>query len=409
MKKYALVGAGSRAFHMFAEPIVKELRQHAALVGVYDTNLLRAERLSKDCGGIPVFRTFEEMLSRSGADRIIVASVDYTHDEYIIRSMEAGFDVISEKPMTTDHRKCKAVLEAERRTGRRVTVTFNARFISYTSRIKELLKQQAIGRILSVDMEWMLDTSHGADYFRRWHRYLDKSGGLLVHKSTHHFDLINWWLEEDPIEVYAFGDLRFYGPTREQRGERCLACAYKTSCEFYLDLEQDAFFDSYYRQAESADGYYRDGCVFAGDIDIYDTMSVNVRYSRGTLLTYSLNAHSPYEGWKLSINGSEGRIEARQFTSGLEKDVPESTLSLFNRKGEEITYRMAKNTGFHGGADEALRRMLFAGDRPDPLGHMADSRAGAMSLLIGDAANISIAGKRPVRLQELIGLDGERV
>ncbi|MBO9607100.1 MAG: Gfo/Idh/MocA family oxidoreductase [Paenibacillaceae bacterium] len=409
MKKYALVGAGSRAFHMFAEPIVKELRQHAALVGVYDTNLLRAERLSKDCGGIPVFRTFEEMLSRSGADRIIVASVDYTHDEYIIRSMEAGFDVISEKPMTTDHRKCKAVLEAERRTGRRVTVTFNARFISYTTRIKELLKQRAIGDILSVDMEWMLDTSHGADYFRRWHRYLDKSGGLLVHKSTHHFDLINWWLEEDPIELYAFGDLRFYGPTREQRGERCLTCAYQTSCEYYLDLEQDAFFDNYYRQAESADGYYRDGCVFAGDIDIYDTMSVNVRYSRGTLLSYSLNAHSPYEGWKLSINGSEGRIEARQFTSGLEKDVPESTLSLFNRKGEEITCRMAKNTGFHGGADEALRRMLFAGDRPDPLGHMADSRAGAMSLLIGDAANISIAEKRPVRLQELIGLDGERV
>jgi len=409
VKKYALVGAGSRALHMFAEPIVKELHKHAALVGVYDANLLRAERLSRDCGGIPVFPTFEKMLSQSGADQIIVASVDYTHDDYIIRSMEAGFDVISEKPMTTDYRKCNAVLEAERRTGRKVTVTFNARFTAYTTRIKELLKQKAIGDILSIDMEWMLDTSHGADYFRRWHRYLNKSGGLLVHKATHHFDLINWWLEEDPVELYAFGDLRFYGPTREQRGKRCLACAYKTSCEFYLDLEQDSFFKNYYLQAESADGYYRDGCVFAEDIDIYDTMSVNVKYTRGTLFSYSLNAHSPYEGWKLSINGTEGRIEARQFSSGLEKEVPESKLSLFNRRGEEVTYRMAKNTGFHGGADEALRRMLFVGDMPDPLGHMAGSRAGAMSLLIGDAANISIAEKRPVRLQDLISRDGIRV
>ena len=57
----------------------------------------------------------------------------------------------------------------------------------------------------------MLDTSHGADYFRRWHREKDKSGGLLVHKSTHHFDLVNWWLASSPKTVFAMGGLRFYG------------------------------------------------------------------------------------------------------------------------------------------------------------------------------------------------------
>jgi predicted dehydrogenase len=405
VKRYALVGAGNRAFHMFAQPIVTELRDHAALVGVYDTNRVRAEQLSKDCGGVPVYATFDEMLAKSGADRIIVASVDYTHHAYIIRALEAGFDVISEKPMTTDHRKCNAILEAERRTGRKVVVTFNARFARYTTRIKELLKGGAIGEILSVDMEWLLDTSHGADYFRRWHRRMDKSGGLLVHKATHHFDLVNWWLEEDPVELYAFGTLRFYGPTRERRGERCLTCAYKNECAFYFDLERRPFHVKYYRRAEAEDGYYRDGCVFAKEIDIYDTMSVNVRYSGGTLFTYSLIAHSPYEGWKLSINGREGRIEAREFHSGLNGRVPESTLRLYSRKGEEITYRMPKDLSEHAGSDEALRRMLFVGDLPDPLGHMADSRAGAMSLMIGDAANISIRERRPVRIAELLNDD----
>ena len=48
-----------------------------------------------------------------------------------------------------------------------------------------------VGRPLLVDFSWVLDTSHGADYFRRWHREKQNSGGLLVHKSTHHFDLVN--------------------------------------------------------------------------------------------------------------------------------------------------------------------------------------------------------------------------
>ncbi|WP_127588555.1 Gfo/Idh/MocA family protein [Paenibacillus koleovorans] len=402
MKKYALVGAGNRALHMFAKPLTDELKDQAELVGVYDTNTHRAQQLSLQCRGVPVYNSFEEMLQRSGADEIIVASVDYTHDEYIIRALEAGLDVISEKPMTINHAKCNAILEAENRTGNKVTVTFNARFNPYTARIKELIKEGYVGDILSVHMEWMLDTSHGADYFRRWHRYLEKSGGLLVHKSTHHFDLINWWLEEEPLELRAFGSRRFYGPTREKRGERCLTCNYQKECEFYFDIREKDFHQNFYLEAEGFDGYYRDQCVFADDIDIYDTMSVNVLYSRGTQLSYSLTAHSPYEGWKVSINGTKGRLEASNTYNGANAKALHNEIKLFNRSGEEITIKLNKLEGSHGGSDYLLRRMLFVGDVPDRLGQMADSRAGALSLLIGDAANISIADNRSVKIGELL-------
>ena len=56
--------------------------------------------------------------------------------------------------------------------------------------------------------EWALDTVHGADYFRRWHRDKKNSGGLLVHKSSHHFDLVNWWIGDVPARVYARGGLQ---------------------------------------------------------------------------------------------------------------------------------------------------------------------------------------------------------
>lgn len=401
-RKYALAGASSRALFMYAKPLVTELKDYAEVVGVYDINPIRARILSEECNGIPVYDSFDRMIKDGGPDAVIVTTVDRFHHEYIIRSLEAGCDAITEKPMTIDAEKCKAILEAERRTGKRVIVTFNYRFSPYVSRIKELIREGVVGEILSIDFEWILDTVHGASYFRRWHRYMRNSGGLLVHKATHHFDLVNWWLEDNPEVVFAFGVRRFYGPVRKQRWVRCLTCPYKKTCEFYWDITCDEFARRFYLEAEVFDGYIRDGCIFADDIDIYDTMSVTVKYSKDTLLTYSLIAHSTYEGWKAAINGTKGRIEAEEFHSGQRADEPSQLIRYYNRRGEAITYTIEKPKGAHGGGDERLRRMLFVGDVEDTLGYLAGSWAGAMSVLIGVASNISIVEGRPVHIMDLL-------
>ncbi|MFC5401330.1 Gfo/Idh/MocA family oxidoreductase [Cohnella soli] len=405
MKKYVIVGAGNRGLWMFAKPLTSELKDAAELVGIYDVNPIRAEFMSKSCGNVPVYDDFEGMLSDTHPDGVIVTTPDSLHDEYIIRALQAGYDVISEKPMTMEASKCRAILEAEKAAGKQVTVTFNCRFMPYVVRIKELLSQGTIGDILSVNLEWSLDRSHGADYFRRWHRKLENSGGLLVHKSTHHFDMVNWWLHDEPEVVYAQGARHFYGPTREERGERCLTCKHKDTCEFYFDITADDTVKQLYYEAEQQDGYFRDQCVFSEEIDIYDTMSLSVKYARGTLLTYSLNAYCPYEGWKITFNGTKGRIEAEEISSGPKSNDPNQYISIYNNKGDLEVSETKKLLADHGGGDEHLRRMIFRGDVPDVLGQQAGSRAGAMSLLVGAAANISIADKRPVSINELLGED----
>jgi predicted dehydrogenase len=403
MKRYALAGASSRGFYMYAVPITEKFRDYAKLVGIFDINRKRAEYVSNYCGGVPVFEDFDRMIEETKPDCVIVTTIDRYHHEYAIRAMNAGCDVIVEKPMTIDEEKCKAMLETERKTGKRIIVTFNYRFNPYVTRIKELLKEGIIGEILSVDFEWILDTSHGADYFRRWHRRKENSGGLLVHKATHHFDVVNWWIEEDPEVVFANGTRRFYGPTREKRGERCLTCSYRDTCEFFVDYSKDPFMKAFYFDAEDIDGYYRDRCVFSPEIDIEDTMSVTVRYSRGAILTYSLIAYSPYEGWRIAINGTNGRIEAEEFHSGHYVREPNQYIKVFNRKNEIITYEIQKATGGHWGADERLQRMLFIGNLPDPLGHMAGSRSGTMSIIIGISANKSIASGNAIKIKDLLG------
>ena len=271
MKTYAFAGASSRAHGMFAKPIVVEFHDVAKIVGVYDINFERAKLFAKDFGMFDAFEDFDNMIIETKPDIVIVTTVDAFHHEFIIKSLEAGCDIITEKPMTIDAKKCKEILEAEKRTGKNVTVTFNYRFNPYTTKIKKILKSKEIGRILSVDFEWILDknmdvNAHGTSYFRRWNRYMAKSGGLLVHKSTHHFDLVNWWLEDVPVDVFAFGDLKIYGKNGKIRGENCRNCSYAEECGFYTDISKNEFTTEYFTAVESVDGYNKDNCVFAKDL-----------------------------------------------------------------------------------------------------------------------------------------------
>lgn len=405
MKKYVFAGAGGRATTMFAVPLAKEYGDVAQIVGVFDPNRKRCEALAKRTETeIPLYTDFDTMLEETKPDVVIVATVDRYHHEYIVRALHAGYDVISEKPLTIDDEKCRAILKAQEQTGKKVTVTFNVRFMPFVTRIKELIHEGCVGDILSVHFEWMLDTEHGADYFRRWHRKKENSGGLLVHKATHHFDMVNWLIDDEPVKVNAFGTRRFYGPVRENRGERCLTCGYKKQCKFYFDIQASALNREFYYECESEDGYFRDRCVFDDEINIEDSMSLNVAYKKGAIMSYSLTAHSPYEGYRIVINGTEGRVEAEDFHGSVGPFAGSQIhrLRLYNRQGEEIDIHVPVATGSHGGGDSRLREMLFRGGVQDSLGHMADTRAGIMSAIVGIAANKSIKENRAVCIEELV-------
>ena len=406
VKKYVIVGTSGRGLYMYAKPMLERFGEFAELKGICDINPKRMDFYDQELKtAIPHYTNFDKMIKETKPDRVIVTTIDRYHHEYIIKALNAGCDAIAEKPMTIDEKKCAAILKTEKKTGKKVIVTFNYRYNPYVTRIKELVKEGLVGNTFSVDFEWFLDIRHGADYFRRWHRRKENSGGLLVHKATHHFDVVNWFLEDEPDTVFAFGNRCFYGPKRKERGERCLTCKYKETCEFYWDISSDPFNKSMYLACEDADHYYRDKCVFSKEIDIEDTMSVNVKYAKGTILTYSLIAYAPYEAWRMSINGSEGRIEAEEFHSGSRVKDAFSTIKYFNRKNDEaLVYKIPKIIEGHGGGDEKLLKMLFIGNIPDPLNHAAGSWEGAMSIMIGISANKSIATGLPVEVKKLLSV-----
>jgi predicted dehydrogenase len=402
-RRYALVGTGERACSMWGGDLVQQYGDVVEFAGLCDINPKRV-RVAKAIMGVecPTFTNFDEMCDGVKPDAVIVTTVDAFHSRYILNALDRGIDVITEKPMVIDEMQCQAVLDAEKRNHRKIVVTFNARYAPKHQKIKELLLGGDLGRIISVDFSWYLDVSHGADYFRRWHRLKSQSGSLWVHKATHHFDLMNWWLGADPVSVVADGALRFYGQNGEFRSKHCRGCPHATRCRFFYDMTRNARRMKLYADCEDADGYYRDGCVFREDIDIYDTMTALVKYSNDVTMTYSLNAFMPFEGYRVAFNGERGRLEVRDYQGQPWQVQDDADIHLTTSFGTRRIIDVPKAQGEHGGGDDRLRDLIFHHvDVPEYM-RIPDSRAGAMSCLIGIAARKSIEEKRPIRIGDLV-------
>lgn len=402
-RRYSMVGTGHRGTGMWGKDLVTKYAAEIEFVGLCDINSKRVEAgrqlIGVDC---PTFTDFDEMLSKSKPDLLMVTTVDSTHHEFITKALARGIDVITEKPMVTEASQARAILDAEKKHNRKITVAFNYRYSPKHQKMKEILDSGEIGKITSVDFSWYLDVRHGADYFRRWHRLKSKGGSLWVHKATHHFDLVNWWINADPTEVTAYGALNVYGRNGQFRGTNCRSCEHKTKCPFYWDVNRDQRLVKLYPQCEDVDGYFRDGCVFREDCDIYDTMSAIVKYSNGVNMNYSLNAHEPFEGYRIAFNGTKGRMEVRDYERQSWESEHRTDVSVAINFGQRKQVEIPIVAGGHGGGDDRLRDLIFRNvAMPDYL-KLPDSRAGAMSCMTGIAARTSIEQKRPIKIADLL-------
>jgi predicted dehydrogenase len=404
-QKVAIVGTGHRAVGMWGKLIQEEYgKEVIEFVGLCDTNPGRLKYALEHIGiSCPTFSDFKQMMQTTKPDLLIVTVPDGIHHTFIIQGMEMGAHILVEKPMTIDEEKCESILQAEKRTGKKVTVTFNYRYSPHRLKMYEMLRNGDIGELTSVDFHWYLNTSHGADYFRRWHRLRKNSGTLLVHKSSHHFDLLNWWIGSDPEQVFAYGSLEFYGKNGPYRAENCRSCNHTKDCKFFFDITKDKYLTALYVNNEQHDGYLRDGCVFKEDVDIFDKMAVQIKYKNKVQVSYSLTAYSPYEGYRISFNGTKGKIDAWIKEKQPWQEEPFDVIEYTPNFGERQIIKVPNHEPGHGGGDVRLRKQVFQPGE-DKYHQSAGSRDGALAILIGIAARNSIDTNKPINVQDLTSL-----
>lgn len=410
-KRYCVVGASGRSTTMYVQPIAEEHSEKCELVGIYDANYGRACYVAEKYGhGAPVYKDFDLMIAEAKPDALIVCCTDYVHAKYIIRGLELGLEVFSEKPMCINAQQVEEILAAEKKYNNRIGVCFNMRYYDSVVMVKRMLDSGIIGEVYTANLEWMLarpkvNGRHGASYYRRWNAEMEKSGGLLITKATHHFDMANWFIGQNPVRVSAFGKLRVYGAKNAPfQGTRCRDCIHADKCEFVTiagDEMKEMFFDQ-----EKYDGYVVDKCVFRDEINIYDSMSINVEYDGGCVLSYTESSHAAYEGWKMTLNGAKGRMEIASYAKGcggLKPDEPFDFIRVIDLDNNVTTYPFPEvKPGGHGGSDPSLRGVLFDGNAPELPSQKATAREGAYSVLIGAAANQSIAEGRIITIRDML-------
>jgi predicted dehydrogenase len=412
-ERYALIGTGHRA-HMYLDALRGDHSDVGELVAWSDSNPGRLDFYEAEfaaAGEVAPKRFTPDELERTIADeridRVIVTSPDFTHAEYVSRSLLAGADVVVEKPITINAEGLRRIAAAIEESGHSVVTTFNYRYSPRNSALRELIQRGDIGDVTSVHFEWVLDTVHGADYFRRWHRYKDRSGGLLIHKASHHFDLVNWWIAAAPTRVYASGGLRFYGADNARArglGERPSRGLGVTDDPFALDLTNDARQKALYIDNEHHDGYLRDRDVFDEGITIEDNLALVVDYDSGATMSYSLNAHSPWEGYRVMVNGTKGRAELEVIERGavligedgsvvIDPSAAPADFAGSNLRPEGI--------GSHGGGDAYLLDHVFNRVTEDPLGRPAGYADGVRAVSVGIAGNLSLETGLPTIVADL--------
>ncbi|MEV4363145.1 Gfo/Idh/MocA family oxidoreductase [Nonomuraea sp. NPDC049625] len=454
-RRYAFVGTGSRA-RMYLGALLGPYADVGHPVAFCDTNEVRMAYYDRLVGETrPDLRMahydpgdFGRLLDRERPDVVVVTSPDATHAAYIGQALREGVDVVSEKPLTVDVAGLRQIRDALAAGTAGLILTHNYRYSPRNALVRRLIAEGSIGEITSLTFEWCLDTVHGADYFRRWHRDKAVSGGLLVHKASHHFDLVNWWLADLPETVYARGGLRFYGSDNARRRglgprpERSRDAA-GPGDPFALDIAADDRLRLLYQDGEHLDGYIRDRDVFSDGITIEDNLNVVVGYRRGASMSYTLHAHCPWEGYRVAINGTGGRIEldvverthvepvatsaaiaaatavdARAADGGQDGE-PEQPRRRGARLLLQRHWEPARQVpipeggggpsggpsgghgGGHGGGDTMLLDEVFRGASGDPLRRQAGFLDGAASVLTGVAGNESLRTGKAVRLDDL--------
>ena len=439
-ERYGLIGTGSRAGMYVRAMTGTQLGAEgvpavARLVAWSDVNPGRLDVYEREvvAAGHPVPARYspdelERMIRDERLDRVVITTPDFTHADYVVRSLRAGADVVVEKPLTIDAESVRRIGEAIADTGREVITTFNYRYSPRNSTLRRVIADGEIGAVTSVHFEWALDTVHGADYFRRWHRQKANSGGLFIHKASHHFDLVNWWIAATPVRVFASGGLRFYGAENAAArglGERPARGTGATGDPFALDLAADAHLKELYLDQEHHDGYLRDRDVFDAGITIEDNLAALVDYDSGATLSYSLNAHAPWEGYRVTVNGTEGRAELEVVERGAvligedgrvvvdpsmhpgyspEDEVrPDIERLVVQRHWEGArVVPIPEGIGSHGGGDAYLLQHLFDRVTDDaPLGRVAGYADGVKAVSVGIAGNVSLATGEPVRIVDL--------
>jgi len=370
----AIIGAGGRG-QGYAEYAQKHPSE-GKVVAVADPVAFRREKLRRE-HRIPAENAFADWRGLAArkklADAVIIGTQDRMHTEPAIAFAKRGYHMILEKPMAPTAEECREIVKAVKKAGVIFAVGHVMRYTAYYEALKKLIDKGAVGEVMAVQHIEPVGFWHQAHSFVRGHwRNSKLSSFMLLAKSCHDIDILQFLIGKRCVEVSSFGALSHFRKEARPKGagKRCFTCKIERKCPYsakkiYLSgahpdwvrfSVSDDQSPAAFKKALATGPYGR--CVYACDNDVVDHQVVNLLYEDDVTASFVMTAFSAHGGRETRIMGTMGEIVAGHGTI---------THNDF-RTGKSVTYDpAAKVKGGHGGGDEGLMKgFLSAVAKNDP-------------------------------------------
>ena len=387
MKKltYIVIGAGGRGQHYMEEA---QLHGGYELVGVADPHDWRRNH-AKELYNLPEDRCFthyDDLLALGKiADFAVIATQDKMHIEPALKAIELGYDLLLEKPVAPTPEECLKIADAAEAKGVKVLVCHVLRYGPFWRKVKEIIDSGKLGKIMSISHVEAVGNIHQSHSFIRgpWRNSVESSP-MLLQKSCHDLDLLQWLLGAECKKVQSFGSLSYFNKANCPEGapHRCIdGCPVGDTCPYnavkvYLErpykdvawvtkhaIQHEGYTDEEVKQMLRETDY--GVCVFQSKNDVVDHQTVNLEYEDGQTACMTMAAFN-YGGRRIHIMGTKGEListDSRKIDLLEFSDEDPASETYGYRKHQILdTSEVAGDqtiAGGHGGGDAGIIKDLY--------------------------------------------------
>ena len=381
-----LIGAGQRGMRAYG-PYAHKHPEQVRFVAVAEPNPIRRQKFAEehDIDDSRCFASWQELTAKGKLGQAaIVTTMDQMHVEPTIAALEAGYDVLLEKPMAHNLEGCVRLVQAAERAGRILQICHVLRYSPFWMKLNEVLTSGRLGRVITVEHRENVSFWHMAHSFVRgnWGNEA-ASNPMILAKCCHDLDILYWNFGK-VSQLHSFGSLLHY--TAESVGPeiplRCTdGCPIEASCPFsapatYLDFKPFKQLAANRGKSYDVDPNYpnfwpftaitedvsyagrlkaiQEGpygrCVYRCDNDVVDNQVVSMQMESGATVTLIMHGHSHVEGRTLRIDGTKATLRAT-FTQ-LDEEI--TIHDHLTGECERVTYE--EPASGHGGGDYGIMR-----------------------------------------------------
>ncbi|WP_379131667.1 Gfo/Idh/MocA family protein [Paenibacillus sp. sgz500958] len=368
--KLAVIGAGARGFLSYM-PYVQKFPHEAEVVAVAEPNEERRTRFAEALNLSPgqIYTTWEDLLNGPKlCDALLICTQDQMHYEPTIAALKKGYHVLLEKPMSNNPMECIEMEKVAREEGRLLSICHVSRYAPFWQKMKQLLNDGWIGKVMSIQHNENVGYLHYAHSFVRGNWRNDVlSSPMILAKSCHDMDLIRWMVDADCSKVSSFGSLSHFRLDNAPAGStaRCTdGCEVEHTCpysalRFYMQDPELNHFAALItdppteknRMKAITDGPYGK-CVYRTDNNVVDHQTVNMEFVNGVTVMFSMCGFTRDINRTVQIMGTQGEIRG---------DLLSGTIDLFEfSSGAQTIFHTPDGNGGHQGGDDGIMRQFLS-------------------------------------------------